>query len=63
MSTAEYGRKLNELDRLVNDPDVPIQPGRIWSLLADVSRHEAEGCVRIRAQKCGKGPVTGGMRR
>jgi hypothetical protein len=38
MSTAEYSRKLDELDRLLNDPDVPIQPGRIWSLLADVSR-------------------------
>jgi hypothetical protein len=63
MSIAEYSRKLNELDRLVNDPDVPIQPGRIWSLLADVSRHEAEGCVRIRTQKCGQGPVTCGMRR
>jgi hypothetical protein len=49
MSTAEYSRKLNELDRLVNDPDVPIQPGRIWSLLADVSRtrpRDACGSVR-----------------
>jgi hypothetical protein len=25
MSTAEYSRKLDELDRLLNDPDVPIQ--------------------------------------
>jgi hypothetical protein len=38
MSTAEYTRKLDELDRLLNDPDVPMQPDRIWSLLADVSR-------------------------
>jgi hypothetical protein len=38
MSTAEYSRKLDELDRLLNDPDVPMQPNRIWSLLADVSR-------------------------
>jgi hypothetical protein len=37
MSTAEYRRKLDELDRLLNDPDVPMQPDRIWSLLADVS--------------------------
>jgi hypothetical protein len=41
MSTAEYTRKLDELDRLLNDPDVPMQPDRIWSLLADVSRPEA----------------------
>jgi hypothetical protein len=41
MPTAEYSRKLDELDRLLNDPDVPMQPDRIWSLLADVSRPEA----------------------
>lgn len=38
MSTAEYSRKLDELDRLLNDPDVPMQPDRIWSLLADVAQ-------------------------
>jgi hypothetical protein len=38
MSAAEYRSKLDELDRLLNDPDVPMQPDRIWSLLADVSR-------------------------
>jgi hypothetical protein len=41
MSTAEYSRKLDELDRLLNDPDVPMQPDRIWSLLADVARQLA----------------------
>jgi hypothetical protein len=41
MSTAEYSRKLDELDRLLNDPDVPMQPDLIWSLLADVSRPDA----------------------
>ena len=40
MSTAEYRRKLDELDRLLNDPDVPMQPDRIWALLADVSKPE-----------------------
>ncbi|MFL5255011.1 MAG: peptide chain release factor 1 [Rhodopila sp.] len=38
MTDADYHRKLDELDRLLNDPDVPMQPDRIWSLLADVSR-------------------------
>ncbi len=37
MSTAEYSRKLDEIDRLLNDPDVPMQPDRVWSLLAEVS--------------------------
>jgi hypothetical protein len=40
MSIGEYRRKLDELDRLLNDPDVPMQPDRIWSLLADVSLPE-----------------------
>lgn len=40
MTDADYGRKLDELDRLLNDPDVPMEPDRIWSLLADVSRPE-----------------------
>jgi hypothetical protein len=46
MSTADYCRKLDELDRLLNDPDVPMQPDRIWSLLADVSRPDADTAVK-----------------
>jgi hypothetical protein len=38
MSTAEYSLKLDEIDRLLNDPDVPMQPDRVWSLLAEVAR-------------------------
>ena len=45
MSTAEYRRKLDELDRLLNDPDVPMQPDRIWSLLADVSARAAASVI------------------
>jgi hypothetical protein len=40
MTDAEYRRKLDELDQLLNDPDVPMQPDRIWSILADVSRRD-----------------------
>lgn len=40
MTGAEYSRKLDELDRLLNDPDAPMQPDRVWSLLAEVSRPE-----------------------
>jgi hypothetical protein len=46
MSTGEYRRKLDELDRLLNDPDVPMQPDRIWSLLADVSLPEVTSKIR-----------------
>jgi len=37
MTDAEYRQKLDELDQLLNDPDVLMQPDRIWALLADVS--------------------------
>ena len=45
MTDAEYSRKLDELDQLLNDPDVPIQPDRIWSILADVSRRDLPAAV------------------
>jgi hypothetical protein len=46
MSTAEYCHKLDELDRLINDPDVPMQPDRIWTLLADVARQPVPAADR-----------------
>jgi hypothetical protein len=36
MTETEYARKLDELDRLLNDPDAPMEPSRIWSLLAEI---------------------------
>jgi hypothetical protein len=29
--------KLDELERLLNDPDVPMQAARVWELLAEIS--------------------------
>lgn len=40
MTDQEYARKLEELDRLLNDPDVPMQPDRVWSLLAEISQRD-----------------------
>ena len=37
MTETEYAHKLDELDRLLNDPDAPMEPSRIWSLLAEIS--------------------------
>lgn len=37
MTDVEYSRTLEELERLLNDPDVPMQADRIWSLLEGVS--------------------------
>jgi len=46
MTDAEYALKLDELDRLLNDPDVPMEPARVWSLLAEISQRDR---VRLRA--------------
>jgi len=43
MTDDEYARRLDELDRLLNDPDVPMDPSRVWSLLADLSHHDGPG--------------------
>jgi hypothetical protein len=40
MTDAEYARKLDELDRLLNDPDVPMEPAKVWSLLAEIARQD-----------------------
>ena len=43
MNEQDYSAKLDELDRLLNDPDGPMQPDRVWSLLAEVSQHDHVG--------------------
>ena len=37
MTEIEYSRKLNELERLLNDPDVSMDASRVWSLLDEVA--------------------------
>jgi len=43
MTERDYQSKLEELDRLLNDPDVAMEPSRVWSLLAEVSQHDTAG--------------------
>lgn len=40
MTEADYAHKLDELDRLLNDPDVPMEPSRVWSLLAEIAQRD-----------------------
>ena len=40
MTDRDYTSKLEELDRLLNDPDVAMEPSRVWSLLAEVSAYD-----------------------
>lgn len=41
MLDRDYASKLDELDRLLNDPEVPMEPARVWSLLAELSDADA----------------------
>lgn len=40
MTEREEDSKLAEVDRLLNDPSVPMRAARVWELLAEVSRPE-----------------------
>jgi hypothetical protein len=40
MTDSEYARKLDELERLLNDPEVQMEPGRVWSLLDEIAARE-----------------------
>jgi hypothetical protein len=41
--TDDDARKLDELDHLLNDPGVPLQPALIWHLLDEVSGRRRRG--------------------
>lgn len=43
MSEQEYATKLDELERILNDPDVPMEPARVWSLLAEIAQPATPG--------------------
>ncbi len=40
MTDQDYARALDELERLLNDPDVDLAPARVWDLLAEVSTQQ-----------------------
>ncbi len=42
MDDLEYNAKLDELDHLLNDEDVTLEPARVWELLAEVSHHDLQ---------------------
>jgi len=50
MTDEDYLRKLGEVDRVLNNPDVPIQPALIWQLLAEISAHESRAGMTARLQ-------------
>ena len=51
MTTTEYEQKLDEVDRLLNDPETPLDPSRIWRLIGDIAIHEAARRARRHDQQ------------
>ncbi len=41
MDSSDYEKKLDELDRMLNDPDSRMEAEKVWVLLAEISRHDA----------------------
>jgi len=41
MADGDEAAKLEELERILNDPDVPMEPARVWALLAEIATLEA----------------------
>jgi hypothetical protein len=42
MTHENYERKLAELDDLINDPNMPLCPSRIWALMGEISGHAGQ---------------------
>jgi hypothetical protein len=42
MTDESYERKLAELDGLINDPNLPLCPSRIWQLMGEISGHAGQ---------------------
>lgn len=40
MTDGDTAAKLDELDRILNDPDVPMEPARVWTILAEIAEHQ-----------------------
>jgi hypothetical protein len=38
MTESDYQRTQEEIDRLLNDPETPMHPDRVWALLEDLAR-------------------------
>jgi hypothetical protein len=55
MTDDDYTRKLNEVDRLLNDWEVPMQPDRVWRLLDEVAEQSR---TRLRGDAADSSVIT-----
>ena len=46
MTELDFEAKLAELDRLLNDPEVRMDPDRVWTILAEISGKDALAPIR-----------------
>ena len=46
MNELDFEAKLAELDRLLNDPEVRMDPDRVWTILAEISDKDVRVPVR-----------------
>lgn len=44
----DFEAKLAELERLLNDPEVRMDPDRVWTILAEISGKDAAAQVQVR---------------
>lgn len=52
MTKLDDAQRLAEIERLLNDPDVAMEPSRVWSLLAEMSGHaDSESAVHARSEE------------
>jgi len=57
MIDADYARKLDEIDRLLNDPAVPLDAAMVWSLLSEIARYPAEPAQGVANQPARKSSI------
>jgi hypothetical protein len=61
MTEGEYQQTLKELDRLLNDPNAPLDAAKIWSLLTDTATHTANLSNHGKgANRSGPAPILSG---
>jgi hypothetical protein len=41
MTQQDLEQKMDEVERLLNDPDVELEPSRVWTLLDEVATRRA----------------------
>jgi hypothetical protein len=60
MTKIDYLLKIDEVNRLLNDPTIAMDPARIWSLMADIAKLSEPLAPEDRGETVGKVGLSGG---